>query len=372
MYSINISKKLGFVHILLVKKCIYIYNIGMKDLWTHLKETKKPIVLYGMGNGADKIMSVLDRYGIKVSGVFASDGFVRQKIFHGFCVTDYKTAKQNFGDMIVLVCFGSSLPDVIGNIKRISSEQELYAPDVSVYGDVLFNMEYALQNREQLEWVYNRLADDTSKNVFQNAVMYKLTGKIDYLFECETPPQEVYESILSLGNDETYFDLGAYRGDTVEEFLSVVDDYKKIIAVEPDKKTYNKLCFATKDIKNIENINACVSDIDGEAEFEMNGSRGSTIGRGDSIVNSVTIDLLAKKEAPSYIKMDIEGAEAAAISGGVITITNHKPKMQIAAYHRSEDLVLLPKKILDMRSDYKIYLRHFPSLPCWDMSYYFI
>ena len=131
----------------------------MKDLWNYLKEANKPIVLYGMGNGADKIISVLNRYGIKISGVFASDGFVRQKVFHGFNVTDYKTAKETFGDMIVLVCFGSSLPDVIANIKRIADEQELYAPDVPVYGDVLFNMEYAILNRERLENIYNRLAD---------------------------------------------------------------------------------------------------------------------------------------------------------------------------------------------------------------------
>lgn len=342
------------------------------DLWNYLKETQKPIVLYGMGNGADKIISVLNRYSIKVSGVFASDGFVRQKTFHGFNVTDYKTAKQTFGDIVVLVCFGSSLPDVIANIKRIAAEQELYAPDVPVYGDVLFNIEYVRQNKEQLKWVYNRLADDMSKKVFENAVMYKLTGKVDYLFECETPPQEVFKNVLQLNDNETYFDLGAYRGDTVQEFLSVVDDYKKIIAVEPDKKTYNKLCIATENTHNIKNINACISDIDGLLEFEMNGSRGSTIGKGDNVIDSVTIDCLAKSDIPTYIKMDIEGAEAAAIRGGNNTIINHKPKMQIAAYHRSEDLILIPQSVLKLRPDYKIYLRHFPSLPCWDMSYYLV
>ena len=342
------------------------------DLWNYLKTTQKPIVLYGMGNGADKIISVLNSYGIKVSGVFASDGFVREKIFHGFKVTDYKTAKENFGDMIVLVCFGSSLPDVLANIKRIATEQELYAPDVPVYGDVLFNAEYARQNKEQLAWVYNRLDDDVSKRVFENAVMYKLTGKIDYLFDCETQPKEIYENILHFSDSEIYFDLGAYRGDTVAEFLQNVNSYKKIIALEPDKKTYNKLCLATEKFKNIENINACVSDIDGEISFEMNGSRGSTIGRGNDVIHSVTIDTLAKKATPSYIKMDIEGAEVDAISGGKETVIKHKPKMQIAAYHRSEDLILIPQKILKLNTGYKIYLRHFPSLPCWDMSYYFV
>lgn len=344
----------------------------MKDLWNHLKQAKKPIVLYGMGNGADKIISVLNKYDIKISGVFASDGFVRQKVFHGFNVTDYKTAKNTFGDMIVLVCFGSSLPDVIANIKRIATEQELYAPDVPVYGDTLFNMDYAIANRMRLENIYNRLADDTSKKVFECAVMYKLTGKIDYLFECETSNDEIYQNILKFSNNEIYFDLGAYRGDTVAEFLSVVDNYNKIIAVEPDFKTYNKLCLATEDIKNITNINACVSDTDGETAFEMNGSRGSTIGKGNSVINSVTIDALTQKAIPSYIKMDIEGAESAAINGGENTIAKYKVKMQIAAYHRSEDLFLIPEKVLCLRDDYKIYLRHFPSLPCWDMSYYFV
>ncbi len=342
------------------------------DLWQHLKQTQKPIVLYGMGNGADKIISVLNRYDIKVSGVFASDGFVREKIFHGFKVTDYKTAKETFGDMVVLVCFGSALPDVIENIKRIATEQELYAPDVPVYGDVLFNEEYAKQNKGKLEWVYNRLADDTSKKVFRCAVMYKLTGKIEYLFECETPSDEVYENILRFNDVETYFDLGAYRGDTVAEFLSVVADYKKIIAVEPDKKTYNKLCLATQELNNITNINACISDVDAEILFDMQGSRGSNIGKGEGRINSVTIDALAVQEIPSYIKMDIEGAESAAIKGAAKTIIQYKPKMQIAAYHRSEDLILIPEKVLNLRHDYKIYLRHFPSLPCWDMSYYFI
>lgn len=344
----------------------------MKDLWNHLKETQKPILLYGMGNGADKIISVCDNYGIKISGVFASDGFVRQKIFHGFTVTDYKTAKEKFGNMIVLVCFGSALPEVLENIRRIAGEQELYAPDVPVYGDTLFNHEYVKAHRAELEEIYNLLADEISKKVFENAVKYKLSGKIDYLFDCETPISEVYSSVLKLQNDETYFDLGAYRGDTVAEFLSNTNGYNHIVAVEPDKKTYNKLCIATQDIKNIHNVNACVGDSDGETFFDMLGSRGSSAGKGSDIINSVTIDALSGRYVPTYIKMDIEGAEIAALSGGIQTISMHKPKMQIAAYHRSEDLIAVPQEVLKINGDYKIYLRHFPCLPCWDMSYYFI
>ena len=113
-----------------------------QDLWRYLQSVKKPVVLYGMGNGADKIINVLNTYGIKISGVFATDGFVRDKCFHGFKLSSYSELKEQFGEMTVLLSFGSSRPEVLDNIKKISAEQELYAPDVPVYGDTLFNSEY--------------------------------------------------------------------------------------------------------------------------------------------------------------------------------------------------------------------------------------
>ncbi len=344
----------------------------MNDLWSYLKQTNKPIVLYGMGNGADKILSVLNMYGIKISGVFASDTFVRPKTFHGFAVKSYVELKQALGDMIVLLCFGTGLSEVVSNIKRIAAESELYAPNVAVYGNTFFNADYVQEHKKKLETVYKLLADDTSKKVFENTVRYKLTGKINYLFECETPIDEVYQNIFKFNDSETYFDLGAYRGDTVEEFLSRVNTYNKIIAVEPDTKTYNKLLNAVVDKNNIECINAAVCDTDGETGFDIKHSRGSSLNAGNGTVKAVTIDALAKKTTPTYIKFDVEGAEHSAIIGGALTITKFKPKMQIAAYHRSEDLFKIPETVLELRNDYKIYLRHFPCLPDWDMSYFFV
>ena len=94
-------------------------------MWNKLKSTEKPIVLYGMGNGADRVLDELALRGINAAGVFASDGFVRGHSFRGFPVTNYAAAKERFGDMVVLVCFGSSLPDVMQRIREIDAEQEL-------------------------------------------------------------------------------------------------------------------------------------------------------------------------------------------------------------------------------------------------------
>ena len=83
-----------------------------KDLWNYLKsQKKKSIVMYGMGNGADKILDVCDSYGITVCDFFASDGFVRGHAFHGKVVLSYSEIKEKYGadNIIVLLSFASSL-----------------------------------------------------------------------------------------------------------------------------------------------------------------------------------------------------------------------------------------------------------------------
>ena len=80
----------------------------MKDLWDYLRNTDKPVALYGTGDGADKIIAVMKDRGIdgKIRGIFASDGFVRERTFAGFKVESYSAVKSRLGeDMIVLMCF---------------------------------------------------------------------------------------------------------------------------------------------------------------------------------------------------------------------------------------------------------------------------
>ena len=40
----------------------HIFNGFKNDLWTYLKSISKPILIYGMGNGADKIIGYFEKY----------------------------------------------------------------------------------------------------------------------------------------------------------------------------------------------------------------------------------------------------------------------------------------------------------------------
>ncbi len=329
-------------------------------IWNYLKSTKKPILLYGMGNGAEIMIKQLAKLGVKVQGFFASDEFVRGQEFLGKRVLTFSEAKEQFPDMIALISFGTSRKEVIQNI--VSLDCEKYAPEVPVVGEQVFDLDFCRKHRAELEEVYSFLEDEASKNTFKELIAYKLDGKIEHLFASESGREDVYK-ILKL-KDENMLDLGAYTGDTAIEFAPFC---KKITAVEPDEKNFKKLVKNTQEL-NITAINAAVSDKNGKIEFSVKGGRNSRVGEG-KIIDALSVDSL--NEDFSFIKLDVEGEEKNAILGAQNTI-KHKPKLLVSAYHKSEDIFALPLLIKKINPEYKVYLRRPRYIPAWDTEYLFI
>ena len=94
-----------------------------QSVWHRLQEETRPIALYGMGDGADKILAQFDRLGIRASAVFASDEFARGNLFHGFCVRKLSDTVAELGEDIVSVrqsAAGGAAADVCarGQIRR--------------------------------------------------------------------------------------------------------------------------------------------------------------------------------------------------------------------------------------------------------------
>ncbi len=90
-------------------------------------------------------------------------------------------------------------------------------------------------------------------------------------------------------------------------------------------------------------------------------SRFSEIG--EESVNVTSIDAIKqgelKEEVVTFIKMDIEGAELEALKGAKQTITRDKPDLAICIYHKDEDIVEIPKYILELNPRYELFLRHY-------------
>lgn len=350
--------------------CVKIDGAIEISVWQFLAHTNKPIIIYGMGNGADKVLALFEKYGIKCCGVMASDDFVRGQRYKEFTVHKLDYFEEKYEELIIAIAFGTQIDSVIQHIKMLEKKHTVIVPNVPVFGDEIFDNEFLSINKEKIESAYNLLSDERSREVFKNAIKFYYSGKLEYLWSITDDKDEIFYSVLSLKNNERYIDLGAYRGDTIDELIHYGGGYEKIIALEPDRKTYNKLC---KHIENMPNITAYQKTIwknNRKLCFSNQKGRGSTISSSGVLVDAVSIDTLSENYNPTYIKIDVEGAEKQAIAGGVNTLKNMKPKLNIAAYHTFGDLFELILMINAINPEYSFYLRHHPYIPLWDTNLY--
>ena len=343
--------------------------ITEQNVWDNLKESDLPVVLYGMGLGAEKIMATLDGYGIAVADIFASDAFVRGHSFKGYKVLKYREVCEKYEDFNVVLCFASHLDTVIDNIRSIDSAHTVYAPDVPVAGGGIFTREYIAENEDKFDFVYQHLADDESRRIYCDILNYKVSGKIQYLLSSFADKDAIYRDILKLNTNENIIDLGAYDGDTIAEFLAATDGaYDYITALEPDEKNFKKLLKNTEELFDITCLNMGAWDKKDTLIFDTQAGRNSRLSAKGKSVDVIYVDAL--ELSPTFIKMDIEGAEMKALCGLETTIKKYAPKLYICAYHRNEDLFALPMKVLELNPAYKIYFRHSKYIPAWESNFY--
>lgn len=343
--------------------------IKEENVWDTLKKSEKPLILYGMGLGAEKIMAELEQRGMRADDIFASDEFVRGHYFKGYKVLKYSEVCEKYDDFNVVLCFASHIDEVIERIAKINEEHTVFAPDVPVAGGGLFTREYIEQNEQKFDEAYNLLADEESKRVYRNILNFKVSGKIKYLLTSFCDKAEVYSDILKLGENEEITDLGAYDGDTIREFTAATGGkYKHITALEPDAKSYKKLIKNTDGMKNLTALNMGAWNKKDTLIFSAAAGRNSKLSAEGVSVEVTDIDSL--ELSPTFIKMDIEGSEMKALEGGEKTIKKNLPKLYVCAYHRNEDLFALPLKIHELSDRYKIYFRHSKYIPAWESNFY--
>ncbi|MDD6034337.1 MAG: FkbM family methyltransferase [Oscillospiraceae bacterium] len=347
--------------------------IREESIWKTLPQETRPIVLYGMGDGALKVLDRCRQYGIPVAGIFASDEFVRGQTFEGFPVRSLKEMEDLFGDFVVLLCFAAFLPPLMEKILAIGRRHTLLAPDVPVFGGGLFTDEYLFAHQAQLEAAYDLLADEQSRLVFRSVVNFRLSGKLCWLTGCESPRKEVFSRLLQLGSRERYLDLGAYDGDTLREFFGYTGEQAELaLALEPDPKNFRKLQKAAEALpETVRLLNAAVWEHDAVRSFDGRAGRSSSLSETGRLTVPVrSIDSLWDKYGPfTYIKMDVEGAERQALLGARESLRRHYPKLLFSGYHRTEDLFSLPLLLHELAPDYRITLRHHPYFPAWETNF---
>ena len=338
------------------------------DLWQTLSQTNRPILLYGMGNGADKIVDQLSQYGVTVADFFASDGFVRGQIFHGKTVLSRTEALNKYPDAVVLLAFGSARADVLDAVAEIQKTHTLLVPDVPVFGNHLFTDNFYNDNKDKFEKARALLADERSRTLFDDLIRFKLSGNCAHLWDIQSPEQTICEC-LNYRNYRFCVDLGAYVGDTAEMMLHLFPNVTHIDAWEPDPKTFKKLQRYAENEPKVKPYMSASFNYTGEIDFAVSGNRNAGIDAPGKVaaVPCTAPDDLYRNNPPDFIKIDVEGAERPTLIGTKQTLATHRPDLLISLYHRSEDLFDLPLLLNELCPDYRMYLRRDKGLPAWDI-----
>ncbi|WP_271811968.1 FkbM family methyltransferase [Clostridium beijerinckii] len=255
--------------------------------------------------------------------------------------------------------------------------RELGLNNIITYNDMVLDevmngnrdKEWFKNQKEDIFRAYNMLSDEESKKVFVNILCNRIApqfSKYKYDELCILP-QYFPKDILSLTENESLIDCGAYDGDTLESFLEISNNkFNKIYCFELDKDNYIKL---SNNVNKLEKeINERIECFDygvwNENKIISYGKMSSedsfSIFNDRDITTSEVIkldDLLSEKEI-TLIKMDIEGAEMMALEGCEKIIKEQKPKMAICVYHRIEDLWKIPIYLKELVPNYNISIRH--------------
>jgi len=344
-------------------------------MWDELAKECRPILVYGMGNGADKLIRRLAEYDVDISDVFASDGFVRGHSFHGIRVKSFSEVKELYNDFVIVLSFGTKREQVLDMLSAMDREYDMYVPDMPVANEEeYFDREFYNTHYDEIKKAYDRLSDERSKKAFSSILHYKISGRMKYLEEGYDSDEEIYSLISPLA-PKSVIDGGAYDGDSLIEMRKYLPSILRAIAVEPDCKTFKKLLKNTSflDGFDIKLYNAALWSSSGVGRFSASANRNSTVVATASYeykedaVELVSVDGIADG-AVDYIKYDVEGAEAIAISGSLSVISRYSPALRIAIYHRSCDVFSIINYMSDRFSDYDYYIRRKRCLPAWEID----
>jgi len=184
-----------------------------------------------------------------------------------------------------------------------------------------------------------------------------LTGKL-YRYGCA-------EAVVEVERGDIVMDAGVGWGDTAVYLAARTGQPGgHLYAFDIHEEAMNALSMQCKQNPQINSITPVLRALADKDGHPVNITAPSPAARvvdeeTEKTAETITIDTFSDQNAlksVDFIKMDIEGGEIPALTGATRTIQRFKPKLAISAYHKWDDLSLIPQLIHGIRGDYGYYL----------------
>lgn len=253
------------------------------------------------------------------------------------------------------------------SVLQYQSVLSLY-PELSMepyayqYEKIEKQIEDIIANWEKYETILASMADEISKDILMRVIIYRLTYDTAMHREIKTDyPHYFDKDVVSVTDDEIFIDCGGYNGDTLREFRQISEDrFQKYYLFEPDNGLIREAEKSAGGDDRFVFVNKGVWSEDAVLMFRAESSAGNgTIvmeNRSENIVKVPVTAIDCVTDRGTFVKMDVEGSELAALRGAEKLIRSCRPKMAVCVYHKYEDYIELFDCIRSM-GDYRFYLR---------------
>jgi FkbM family methyltransferase len=341
------------------------------------------LVLFGAGPLGKDVLAGLRKVGVEPLA-FADNNRDRwrQRVM-GLPVLSATEAVELYGKtacFVVTIYQGSSVRRQLASLgcQRVVA----CAPLLWKYADIFIpqcGLELPHRFREQcanIRQCYATLGDELSKRDLREQLLWRYW--LD--FSALSPPLDASDTyfpkdLLSPVPDEVFVDCGSFDGDSIRSFnRHWGGEFRHAFAFEPDPANRGALATNMEAMGIGDRVTVmpyAVGNINGQVSFALNSSASSHVttenAKSDAgaTVECRRLDDIEWPLVPTYIKMDIEGAEPEALAGGSELLRRHQPVLAVCTYHRSEHLWQIPNLIRSIAPEYHVFSRRYAE-ECWE------
>ena len=349
-------------------------------------------VLFGAGGLGRKTLMGLRAIGIEPLAFTDNNPSLHGRHINGLRVLSTAQAAHEFGKtaIFLITVYTDSAPGGIELIKKnltelgcrkVLSFVPLYwKHPVQFLPHYVYDLPHKLiESAESIRKAWSLFEDEISLNEYLAQIHWRLNPEFDQI--PAQADQEIYfpPDLFKLDKNEVFVDCGAYRGDTLRSFLQQTKgQFKTLLAFEPDPANYKELLDLVSSLprdigQRIKTSPLALGSQSEQLYFDAQGIASSSVSTSGSIqIQSEALDMLLADESPTYIKMDIEGAEVDALIGASQSIRKHLPILAVSVYHHQDHIWNVPLMIHSLSNRYKFYLRRYTPRVLDDLVLYAI
>lgn len=346
-----------------------------RNRWRASWDPAMPLVLHGAGNVGLRTLRHLRSRGIEPVA-FADGAPARQgSMVAGLPVLSPAQAAARWGAQ------GLFLITIINRTHSYAATAAAYAPlgaartapvleyfwahpeDCLPYY-AMSAPEQVLDGKEEIMAAFATLSDPASRSHLLGYIRWRL--HLDYpalpgpCGELEYFPG----GLVSLNDSEVFVDCGAYDGDTLRQFLAQVGNrFRAAHLFEPDPANFRKLAAGLGDLPpgvagKVATYPLAAGAGPGRLRFQGDGAESSALSSAGNLeVPVAALDEVLAGVDPTFLKMDIEGAELEALRGAAGLVRRHRPTLAVCVYHRPDHPWKIPLCLRELLPEHRIAIR---------------